>query len=59
MSRFHRINLKTATLEEIQKECESVQGTPYGHNMIGIMCGVVSDRFGEYEADKLFHEYQG
>ena len=54
----NRINLKTATLEEITEECESVQGTPFGHNMIGIMCGVVADRFGEDEADKIYNEYQ-
>ena len=59
MSRFHRINLKTATLEDIYDECEAVHGTPYGHNMIGIMCGVVSDRFGKDEADELFNDYQG
>ena len=54
-----RINLKTATLDEIREECESVVGTQFGHNMIGIMCNVVKDRFGEDEADKLFEEYQG
>ena len=54
-----RINLKTATLDEIREECESVVGTTYGHNMIGIMCSVVKDRFGEDEADQLFEEYQG
>ena len=54
-----RINLKTATLDEIREECESVVGTQFGHNMIGIMCSVVEDRFGEDEADKLFEEYQG
>ena len=54
-----RINLKTATLDEIREECENVLGTPFGHNMIGIMCGVVADRFGEDEADSLFNDYQG
>ena len=53
-----RINLKTATLEDIYDECEAVHGTPYGHNMIGIMCGVVADRFGEDEADKIYNQYQ-
>jgi len=54
-----RINLKTATLDEIREECESVVGTQFGHNMIGIMCSIVKDRFGEDEADQLFEEYQG
>ncbi len=54
-----RINLDKATLEELESECIKVMGTPYGHNMIGIICGVVKDRFGEDEADRLFDEYQG
>ena len=54
----NRINLKPATLDEIREECESVLGTQFGHNMIGIMCGVVEDRFGKNEAEELFNDYQ-
>ena len=54
----NRINLETATLDEIREECESVLGTQFGHNMIGIMCGVVEDRFGKNEAEELFNDYQ-
>ena len=54
----NRINLKIATLDEIREECESVLGTQFGHNMIGIMCGVVEDRFGKNEAEELFNDYQ-
>ena len=53
-----KINLKTATLEEIREECENVYGTPFGHNMIGIMCNVVDERFGKEEAQELFDDYQ-
>ena len=53
-----KINLKTATLGQIEDECDRVYGTPYGHNMIGIMCSVVKDRFGKEEADRLFELYQ-
>ena len=53
-----KINLKTATLEELEDECMSVIGTTYGHNMIGIICQTVEDRFGEKEADRLFETYQ-
>jgi len=53
-----RINLETATLDEIREECENVYGTQFGHNMIGIMCGVVEDRFGKNEAEELFNDYQ-
>ncbi len=53
-----KINLKTATLDEIRQECENVYGTPFGHNMIGIMCNVVDERFGKEEAQELFDDYQ-
>ena len=54
----NRINLKIATLDEIREEWESVLGTQFGHNMIGIMCGVVEDRFGKEQAEELFNDYQ-
>ena len=53
-----KINIKTATIEELEQECIRVWGTPYGHNMIGIICGVAAERFGEEEWDRLFEEYQ-
>ena len=53
-----KINLETATLDEIREECENVYGTPFGHNMIGIMCNVVDERFGTEEAQELFDDYQ-
>jgi len=53
-----RINLKTATLEQLEDECAELMGTPYGHNMIGIICSTASDRFGKEEADRLFETYQ-
>ena len=53
-----KINLKTATLDEIWDECENVLGTQFGHNMIGIMCSVVDERFGKEEAQELYDVYQ-
>ena len=53
-----RVNLKTCSLEELEDECIRVEGTNFGHNMIGIICGVVEERFGEEEADRLFNTYQ-
>ena len=53
-----RLNIKTATLDELENECAELVGTQFGHNMIGIICGVVEDRFGEEEADRLFEEWQ-
>lgn len=53
-----KININTATLEELEDECAELIGTQYGHNMIGIICGVVEDRFGEEQAERLFNTYQ-
>ena len=53
-----RTNLKTATLEELENECDELVGTPYGHNMIGIICGVVEDRFSKKDAERFFDTYQ-
>lgn len=54
-----KTNLKTATIEELEDECESVMGTPYGHNIIGLICNIVDKRFGKEEANRFFEEYQG
>ena len=53
-----RTNIKTATLEQLEDECMELMGTPYGHNMIGIICNVVGERFGKEDADRLFNTYQ-
>ena len=53
-----RLNIQTATLEELENECAELIGTQYGHNMIGIICGVVEERFGEEQAVRLFKSYQ-
>lgn len=57
--RRSKINLKTATLDELEIECAELVGTQFGHNMIGIICNVVDERFGKDEAQRLFDEYQG
>ena len=54
-----RTNLKTATLEQLEDECAELVGTPYGHNMIGIICSQADKRFGKEEAERLFDTYQG
>ena len=53
-----RLNLKTATIEELEDKCIEVMGTPYGHNIIGVICSQVEKRFGEDEANRFFDEYQ-
>jgi len=54
----NKINLKTATFEELEQECQEVLGTMYGHNMIGIICSVAEERFGKDKAEYLFNNYQ-
>lgn len=56
MSRF---KIKEATLEELEEQCVEVLGTPYGHNIIGLICQEAENRFGEEEGDRLFELYQG
>ena len=46
-----RVNIKTCTLEELEDECVKVEGTNFGHTMIGIICRTASDR--------LYELYQG
>ena len=53
-----KLNLKTATIDELEDECESVMGTTYGHNIIGIICREAKERFGKEKADYLFNTYQ-
>ena len=55
---MRRINIKTATLDELEEECMELMGTPYGHNMIGIICDVVENRFSKKDAERLFNFYQ-
>ena len=54
----NKVNLETCSLKEMEIECIMAQGTPYGHNIIGIICRVAKKRFGKETSDKLFNEYQ-
>ena len=53
-----RFNFEKMTLDSAEGEIISVLGTPYGHNMIGIILNQVKEKFGEEEADRLFEKYQ-
>ena len=53
-----RMNIKEATLEELENECAELMGTQFGHNMIGIICNEVDGRFGKEEAERLYNFYQ-
>ena len=54
-----RININEATINELELECMRLQGTTFGHNMIGLICNVVDERFGEEESNRFFETYQG
>ena len=53
-----KLKIQTATIEELENECMEVMGTPYGHNIIGLICNVVDERFGKDEAKRFFKTYQ-
>ena len=53
-----RLNIKTATLDELENECAELVGTQFGHNMIGIICNEAKERFGEDKADELYEAFQ-
>tara|TARA_R100000315_G_C5138910_1_gene79449 strand:- start:50 stop:220 length:171 start_codon:yes stop_codon:yes gene_type:complete len=53
-----RLNIETATIEELEDKCFELMGTPFGHNMIGIICSQVENRFGKEEAERFYNTYQ-
>ena len=55
---MNKINLNTATIKELEDECWDNVGLPFGHNIIGIICNVVKERFGKEEAERFFRTYQ-
>tara|TARA_R110002020_G_scaffold31887_2_gene98818 strand:+ start:322 stop:498 length:177 start_codon:yes stop_codon:yes gene_type:complete len=56
--RRNKVNLKTATLEQLEDECNELLGTQYGHNMIGLICQAVEERFSKEDAERLYNTYQ-
>ena len=53
-----KIRLKDMTKDDMRDECESVLGTPYGHNIIGLICNMAEKKFGVEFAQELYEEYQ-
>ena len=53
-----KVKLKDMTVEDMRDECESVLGTPYGHNIIGIICDMAEKKFGVEVAQEIFEDYQ-
>ena len=53
-----RINIKTASLEEIEDHIIELLDTTFGHNIIGIILSQVKERFGKEKADEFYELYQ-
>ena len=51
-----RLNIKTASLNELKSKCLELKGTTFGHNMISIICNVVEERFPD-EAEQFISIY--
>ena len=49
------IDASTATLSDIKLEIQHLNcnNGPFSHNMVGLLLGVVDERFGEDEANRL------
>ena len=53
-----KVKLKDMTVDDMRDECESVLGTPYGHNIIGLICNMAEQKFGVKVAQELYEKYQ-
>jgi hypothetical protein len=50
--------IKREEIKELEAECREVVGTPFGHNIIRLICMQVKEKFGKDEADRFFNKYQ-
>ena len=48
-----KFDFKNLTLETAEEEIYALQGSNFGHNMIGLILSQVADKFGEDVADQL------
>ena len=51
--RRNRFDFNNLTLETAEREIYALQGTNFGHNMIGLILGKVAEKYGEDVADQL------
>ena len=49
----NKFDFKNLTIESAEDEIYALQGSQYGHNMISLILGQVSKKFGKSVADKL------
>tara|TARA_R110002167_G_scaffold93217_1_gene249999 strand:+ start:816 stop:998 length:183 start_codon:yes stop_codon:yes gene_type:complete len=48
-----KFDFRNLTLETAEEEIFALQGSNFGHNMIGLILGEVAKKFGEDVADQL------
>ena len=53
-----KVRLKDMTEDDMRNECESVLGTPYGHNIIALICQMAEKKFGVEVAQEIYEDYQ-
>jgi len=50
---YRKFNFKNMTLETAEEEIYALQGSQFGHNMIGLILSEVANKFGKDEAEKM------
>jgi len=50
---MRKFDFRNLTLETAEDEIFALQGSNFGHSMIGLILGQVADKFGQDVADKL------
>ena len=50
---MRKFDFKNLTVETAEEEIYNLQGSQFGHNMIGLILGQVAKKFGEEVADQL------
>tara|TARA_A100001201_G_scaffold65190_4_gene61309 strand:- start:1500 stop:1673 length:174 start_codon:yes stop_codon:yes gene_type:complete len=53
---MRKFDFKNMTYESAKDEIISLKYTNYGHNMIGLILGKISDKYGDDVAEKLRKE---
>tara|TARA_Y100000593_G_scaffold7069_1_gene13296 strand:+ start:4243 stop:4431 length:189 start_codon:yes stop_codon:yes gene_type:complete len=51
--RRSKFDFRNLTLETAEEEIYALQGTNFGHNMIGLILGEVAEKYGEDVANQL------
>jgi|TARA_R100001463_G_scaffold1094_2_gene4582 hypothetical protein len=50
---YNKFNFKNMTLETAEEEIYALQGSQFGHNIIGLILSEVANKFGKDAAEEL------